>query len=61
MAKDIPKEYETLRDYRYVASRYENEDRSSKVSWTIHKVLSGQEDRLELIQERKWTVRDARA
>lgn len=59
-ATDIGVEYESLRQYRYVASRYENGIRIPNLSWRVHQVFAALDDRAELVASRRWTVSEAR-
>jgi len=50
----------TLLGYRQTASSWPPEKRRDDVSWTVHRVMRGREDRFDLIRSRpSWTKRDA--
>jgi hypothetical protein len=59
LVDDIGIEYKTLLDYRWVAQAYEESERSGN-SWTVHQVFAGQPDRVALVRQKSWTVREAR-
>lgn len=54
--------YNSLREYRSVANAWPIARRLAKVPWSVHQVLRGLEDRVEVIGSRSsWTVREAQA
>lgn len=60
-AADIDLAYNSLRTYRYVAARWENDTRVSNVSWAVHREFAALDDRHELIRSRPtWTTAEAR-
>ena len=62
-AEAIEVAFNTLRDFRQVADRYEFDDRSSNLSWTHHQVVAGREDRLEWLARAEtegWSVGELR-
>jgi hypothetical protein len=59
LADDIGIEYKTLLDYRRLAQAYEESECSGN-SWTLHQVFAGQPDRVALVRQKSWTVREAR-
>ncbi len=59
-ADEIGVEYDTLRDYRYVAEAWPTAERSATVGWSIHRVFAGQPDRVDLIKH-EHTAASARA
>lgn len=48
-ASDIGVEHKTLEQFRTVSKAYKSEERSSDCTWSLHKVLASQDDRLELL------------
>jgi hypothetical protein len=59
-ADEIPMPYKTVMDLRKVASRYATDERSDTNKWTVHQILSGQDDRAELVKK-SMSAADARA
>ena len=57
-AEDIGMSYATLKNYRVTAAAWPSDLRRTEVSWHVHKTLSAQEDRFDLIQP-GMTVREA--
>lgn len=60
-ADDIGVEYPTLKDYRRVAVAYEKGERSTDLPWSVYRILAGQDDRAELVQDTALTASAARA
>jgi hypothetical protein len=63
-AEQIGIEYNTLRQYRTVAAAYQNDERSSFLSWSHHLKIADRDDRLGWLKraaEGKWSVRRMRA
>jgi hypothetical protein len=58
-ASDLGIEYETLRVYRWVSQQYPQSVRRVTLSWSVHRVLAAEEDRLDLIQS-NYTVAGAK-
>lgn len=59
-ADDIGVEYNALKGYRTVARAYELGTRIPDVAWSVHRILAGQDDRTELIQDTELTAAAAR-
>lgn len=60
-ADEVGVPYESLRDYRFVASRYESALRNAHLAWSVYKTFAPLDDRHDVIGSRpQWTVAAAR-
>lgn len=52
--------FNTLRAYRQVSAQWPEDRRLSSVSWSVHQIFAGLDERFELVASMPWTVRSAR-
>jgi hypothetical protein len=59
-ADDIGIAYKTLLNYRTVAAAYVGDERSLN-TFTVHEIFAPEDDRVDLVSSKLWTVAEARA
>jgi hypothetical protein len=55
-ADDIGVPYTSMDEYRRISAAYKNPVRTGNLSWSVYKIFAAQENRAELIKERRWTA-----
>lgn len=61
LADEVDMGASTLRAYRQTFAAYGIAERSAQNSFSIHMLFAGLDDRVGLVNSRKWTAREARA